>query len=323
MTQKSEFQIVANAYLKRRLRSGFIRIDEEREIDNSFVWSAEYQLFLDEILDNTKDYKPNHWSQTHFPNGQARKPISGISYVSALQFCKWLETRSPNYIYRLPTQEEIQNLSEDLDDEHMYAAWLLEGRVGEKHDNFIKKYMKYYTFDKLEYFGSISHPTVAFYTLSTILKQLVSELEFSNLMQKYLNPRVILGNYRQRVIKRDILSDLVAVNSFKGKLPRKSEIIYDIIDLQKVLLVALNRTQNNYSDKLGRKTYNKINTYLNLLKNKLFDDFSNIKNVPYAIKSIRNLVSNVSKDSIHLLILITQLFELHYEVIETFKKRKR
>ncbi|MBD0261410.1 MAG: GUN4 domain-containing protein [Tolypothrix sp. Co-bin9] len=96
----------------------FIRINEELEIDNSYITCAEYQLFLDETRERPQFLNLFSKKKTdRFPPGDAKKPITGISWENALRFCAWLgqwyRTRLGNQLsemavhYRLPKEEEI------------------------------------------------------------------------------------------------------------------------------------------------------------------------------------------------------------------------
>src|SRR6266508_5309967 len=83
------------------------RIDENTYIDETLVTCAEYQLFIDEMLEQDKYYQPDHWNSYQFQEGQARKPILGVRYSDAIAFCEWLTRRGEGkWKYRLPTQEE-------------------------------------------------------------------------------------------------------------------------------------------------------------------------------------------------------------------------
>ncbi len=103
------FKIAAEVRLARRLAQ-FVRIDENIEIDTSYVTCAEYQLFLD---DSAESLFPEHWQSNRFPSEDAKKPITGISWQDAHRFCAWLSSKeslhqSTRY-YRLPTDLEKQN----------------------------------------------------------------------------------------------------------------------------------------------------------------------------------------------------------------------
>ena len=54
MTEK--FRLAANMLLKRRLNN-LVRIDNNVEIDRSFITCAEYQLFLDDMRQKDKNVK--------------------------------------------------------------------------------------------------------------------------------------------------------------------------------------------------------------------------------------------------------------------------
>ena len=96
----------AEVKLSRRLKN-LREIDENLEIDVSYISCAEYQLFVEEKLN----------LQERFSEGGAKKPITNISWEDALNFCAWLSSKDllqvinyqEVYYYRLPTAAEIEN----------------------------------------------------------------------------------------------------------------------------------------------------------------------------------------------------------------------
>ncbi len=99
------FKLAAEVKLAKRL-SQFLRIDENREIDNIYITCAEYQLFLDESKKKR---------QERFPSGNAKEPKTANGW-EAWQFCGWLsdkmnsqEGQKEKYYYRLPTSTEVQD----------------------------------------------------------------------------------------------------------------------------------------------------------------------------------------------------------------------
>ncbi|KAB8320295.1 NACHT domain-containing protein [Tolypothrix campylonemoides VB511288] len=120
------FQIAAEVKLIRQL-SNLVRIDEKLEIDNNYITCAEYQLFLD---DTGEALQPQHWQNNRFPAGDAKKPITGISWENANRFCVWLKSWSEKQglstpidelatHYRLPREEERNQHS--INDDKLFA----------------------------------------------------------------------------------------------------------------------------------------------------------------------------------------------------------
>ena len=112
-TDREIFQLAASVKLARRLKH-LLRVDENIQIDQSYITCAEYQLYLDETLNSPQRFQP----------GSAKKPITDISWENALGFCAWLsrETLSQGvnsivnnidtqevYFYRLLTTAEAQS----------------------------------------------------------------------------------------------------------------------------------------------------------------------------------------------------------------------
>ncbi|MDJ0903998.1 MAG: SUMF1/EgtB/PvdO family nonheme iron enzyme [Xenococcus sp. MO_188.B8] len=102
-------KLAAEVKLLRRLNNLF-EIEENLEIDTSYITCAEYQLFVDEWLNLGE----------RFQAGSAKKPITDMSYQNALGFCAWLSSKPQSNVvenqenqgisyYRLPTATEAQN----------------------------------------------------------------------------------------------------------------------------------------------------------------------------------------------------------------------
>lgn len=100
-------KLVAEALLKYRLRH-FNRESDEKEIDPTFVTHAEYQLFLDDMLEKNIIYIPEHWVSTRFPAGSGNEPVAGVWGGEAQTFCEWLTARDDKWQYRLPYKGEIR-----------------------------------------------------------------------------------------------------------------------------------------------------------------------------------------------------------------------
>lgn len=105
---REERHLAAQAQLSHRLRNGFQRIDDRRQIDMGYVTCAEYQLFLDEMSVHSKWFQPDHWGEQRFASGQSRTPVTGVRPEDAEVFCRWLtQKQGGNARYRLPTRNEI------------------------------------------------------------------------------------------------------------------------------------------------------------------------------------------------------------------------
>ncbi len=87
-----------------------LRIDENVEIDMSYITCAEYQLFIDEGLKANEHRQPDHWKSYRFPPGDAKKPITGVRSSDAKEFCEWLNQQQSvlGFKYRLPTLAEVE-----------------------------------------------------------------------------------------------------------------------------------------------------------------------------------------------------------------------
>jgi|GEM_PF-2801299 len=110
MTEK--FNLAAQVLLSQRLEN-LLRIDENTEIDISYITCAEYQLFIDKRRDAGENFQPEHWITERFPSGFAREPVTGIRSSDAEAFCNWLtqQNYSIGYKYRLPNLTEAKQYS--------------------------------------------------------------------------------------------------------------------------------------------------------------------------------------------------------------------
>ncbi len=103
-------RLAAEVQLARRL-SNLQRIDDQREIDLSYITCAEYQLFIDDMRARDKFHQPDHWADYTFKRGQAREPILGLRGTDAADFCAWLTERiSDGAVCRLPTPQETDTI---------------------------------------------------------------------------------------------------------------------------------------------------------------------------------------------------------------------
>jgi len=121
------FKLAAEVKLQRRLRN-LQRIDENRDIDVTFISCAEYQLFLDNILGwefhkpkHWKDFYSNYWMMSRFQKGFALKPVAGVLAKDAKAFCLWLHQKTGER-YRLPRSDEVENTLHD-EDAASLATW--------------------------------------------------------------------------------------------------------------------------------------------------------------------------------------------------------
>lgn len=115
------FTLAAQVLLTRRLKN-LLRVDEITEIDQSYITSAEYQLFIDAQRVVGKRVQPTHWMTERFAPGNAKSPITGITPNDAVAFCDWLTEQQsiPGVRYRLPTPSEA---SEHMIGESLLGYW--------------------------------------------------------------------------------------------------------------------------------------------------------------------------------------------------------
>ena len=123
MTER--FTLAANVLLSRRLKN-LLRIDENVEIDMSYITCAEYQLFIDEKLKADEHRQPDHWTSYRFPHGDAKKSITGVRFSDGEEFCKWLTQQQSTLgrKYRLPTLAEVEEYPVT---EKQVGCWCFDG----------------------------------------------------------------------------------------------------------------------------------------------------------------------------------------------------
>ncbi|NEQ26001.1 MAG: formylglycine-generating enzyme family protein, partial [Microcoleus sp. SIO2G3] len=92
-TDPKIFKLAAEVKLSRRLKN-LLRINDQTEIDMSYITCAEYQLFIDEKRPLGENRQPDHWTSDRFQPGEANQPITGVRASDAIAFCEWLTARS-------------------------------------------------------------------------------------------------------------------------------------------------------------------------------------------------------------------------------------
>lgn len=101
-------RLAAEVQLSRRIKM-LQRIDDERAIDLAYVTCAEYQLFVDDKIQQGEYHQPDHWPDYRFKVGHAQQPIDGLRFEDAVAFCDWLTEREGGGVrYRLPSPEEAK-----------------------------------------------------------------------------------------------------------------------------------------------------------------------------------------------------------------------
>ena len=114
-------------------------IDSEQENiakDTSCITWAEYQLFLNESINN--NISSNSSPTTLENKKRANQPVTGINFWEANRFCAWLTLRSrkelgePGICYRQPTQKEQENNDDQIfDDKIKLLRFLVPARYAE------------------------------------------------------------------------------------------------------------------------------------------------------------------------------------------------
>lgn len=94
---------------------GFHRDSDAVRIDPQLVTNAEYQLFVDEEIEQGRWRAPVHWPEPLFAPGTAEDPVLGVLFTDARAFCDWLTRRRPDLgLFRLPTEDEANRIDDTL-----------------------------------------------------------------------------------------------------------------------------------------------------------------------------------------------------------------
>ncbi len=106
-----------------------LRLDENVEIDTTYITCAEYQLFVDEKLNTGQPRQPDHWKESIFISGHATEPISGIRASDAVEFCEWLTEQhaTQDYRFRLPFLSEVRNYPVKHQQKLQIGCWCKDG----------------------------------------------------------------------------------------------------------------------------------------------------------------------------------------------------
>lgn len=113
-------RIIAEALLTLHIRD-MTRIDDNVYISRRLINHAEYQLFLEDVNVQKKNYLPDHWSEREFPSGRGLQPVAGIRAADGGDFCEWLTQReNGEWRFRLPSQSEISLSNVDTHQDFNY-----------------------------------------------------------------------------------------------------------------------------------------------------------------------------------------------------------
>jgi len=113
-TDSERRRITAEALVARRLRQMYA-LNEQTFIDTTLITHAEYQLFLNEMRSQGKNYQPDHWADFTFPAGQGLQPVLGVRHSDAQAFCAWLSERMGGvWRYRLPNEKDLAQANQGI-----------------------------------------------------------------------------------------------------------------------------------------------------------------------------------------------------------------
>lgn len=112
--------------------------------DNTYITSAEYQLFIDDRLRFGEYRQPDHWPYPNIQTGKADLPILGVRGTDAIAFSEWLtiKTRSlildyyrmgllnsdrmPHFYFRLPTKAELDS---ETNSNELIGSWCKDNNM--------------------------------------------------------------------------------------------------------------------------------------------------------------------------------------------------
>ena len=255
MTEK--FRIAANFLLKRRLNH-LVRIDNNVEIDRTYVTCAEYQLFIDDLRQESKNLQPYHWKSERFPQGDAKEPITGVRISDAKAFCEWLTQKEKasfsGFRYRLPTVDEVYKTKESLVTKDKIGfwcinddIWVISGIKSQKWQIWQKQLSKYLILrDNFNLSLSLYRDFHPFGELNRDLQpyrnyylQLYQELD------RHSYPQLYQELYLYRVLDRGFYQDLKSYQHFDEHLLKTLDRHFNL-NLHRNFYLNLNRHLNRY-----------------------------------------------------------------------------
>ncbi len=131
-SEPTKRKFAAQVLLERQINSQneWILIDNERYLSRFPVCNAIWELFVSELLsaNNLANYLiPLHWTNTQFPVGTAKEPITGINAVATYVFYTWLAKKygkqnDIEFSYQAPNIEEIKGNLPDIKN-----VWIFQG----------------------------------------------------------------------------------------------------------------------------------------------------------------------------------------------------
>ncbi len=95
-------------------QQNYISLDGKTAIAAAAISKAEFQLFLLDLADDAAFKRPPHWAETWFP-GTPGEVVLGMRRHEAVEFCNWLNQEFPCWKHRLPTLEELSQVSSRSD----------------------------------------------------------------------------------------------------------------------------------------------------------------------------------------------------------------
>jgi tetratricopeptide (TPR) repeat protein len=128
---RSDVQKVAAEKLLSQRLAHMVQLNQKVWGAQKFLSNAEYQLFLEEMHQQSKYFQPYHWRNLRFAAGYGLKPVTGITAEDAQAFCDWLTTRNKDgNVYRLPKLEELRRSSAVIKSENAtatFGTWAMTG----------------------------------------------------------------------------------------------------------------------------------------------------------------------------------------------------
>ncbi|NES24638.1 MAG: SUMF1/EgtB/PvdO family nonheme iron enzyme [Symploca sp. SIO3E6] len=248
-------------------------LDDNVEIDLSYITCAEYQLFIDEKRQAGENRQPAHWKDYRFLPGDSQKPITGVRASDAAEFCEWLTRQHSElgFRYRLPTLAEVKEYSAT---KRQIGCWcrdegeyVIAGIEATQWQNWYSKLAEVVVLNRdlslYFYLNRVFKLNLYFY-LNRVLKLNLDRDFYFNRDQDFYRDQVL-----SRVLNRVLNQYLNRVlNQYLNRVLNRELDFY----LNRVLNRALNQDLNQYLNRVLSQYLNRVlNRYLNQYLNRVIN----------------------------------------------------
>ncbi len=122
--ERRSFESAGKAWLIRQNDNNYLKIGNGRWI-SGWVTNAEYQCFLNEMSERSFIYHPLH-EVKWWLSGGSKDPVLGVGFNSAQKYCRWLESKFPEFKYSFVGSEDEPLCYEQ---NSRYITWMENGAL--------------------------------------------------------------------------------------------------------------------------------------------------------------------------------------------------